>query len=124
MGSPVERIREYHRELKEIRHDLHAHPELGFEETRTSTLVADKLASWGIEVHRGLAKTGVVGVVQGRGTSGRRAIGLRADMDCLPVHETGSVPYRSRHDRSEERRVGKEWRSRWSPDHEKKKSER
>src|SRR6059036_2604378 len=98
MGSPVERIREYHRELKEIRHDLHAHPELGFEETRTSTLVADKLASWGIEVHRGLAKTGVVGVVKGRGTSGGRAIGLRADMDCLPVHETGSVPYRSRHD--------------------------
>src|SRR5437667_4047534 len=98
MGSPVERIREYHRELKEIRHDLHAHPELGFEETRTSALVADKLASWGIEVHRGLAKTGVVGVVKGRSTSGGRAIGLRADMDCLPVHETGSVPYRSRHD--------------------------
>src|SRR5213596_814361 len=98
MGSPVERIREYHRELKEIRHDLHAHPELGFEETRTSTLVADKLASWGIEVHRGLAKTGVVGVVKGRGTSGGRAIGLRADMDCLPVHEAGSLPYRSRHD--------------------------
>src|SRR5207247_9615538 len=60
-------------------------------------LVADKRASWGIEVHRGLAKTGVVGVVKGRGTSGGRAIGLRADMDCLPVHETGSVSYRSRH---------------------------
>src|SRR2546425_6041332 len=98
MGNPVEHIRKYHPELKEIRHDLHAHPELGFEETRTSALVADKLASWGIEVHRGLAKTGVVGVVKGRGTSGGRAIGLRADMDCLPVHETGSVPYRSRHD--------------------------
>src|SRR5436190_1490138 len=98
MGSPVERIREYHSELEAIRHDLHAHPELGFEETRTSALVADKLASWGIEVHRGLAKTGVVGVVKGRGTSGGRAIGLRADMDCLPVHETGSVSYRSRHD--------------------------
>src|SRR5205814_8876387 len=98
MGSPVERIREYHPELEAIRHDLHAHPELGFEETRTSALVADKLASWGIEVHRGLAKTGVVGVVKGRGTSGGRAIGLRADMDCLPVHETGSVPYRSRHE--------------------------
>src|SRR6266480_1080187 len=69
MGSPVERIREYHSELEAIRHDLHAHPELGFEETRTSALVADKLASWGIEVHRGLAKTGVVGVVKGRGTS-------------------------------------------------------
>src|SRR6267378_1468792 len=98
MGSPVEHIRKYHPELKAIRHDLHAHPELGFEETRTSALVADKLASWGIEVHRGLAKTGVVGVVKGRGTAGGRAIGLRADMDCLPVHETGSVSYRSRHD--------------------------
>src|SRR5712671_5737571 len=98
MGNPVEHIRKYHPELKAIRQDLHAHPELAFEETRTSALVADKLASWGIEVHRGLAKTGVVGVVKGRGTSGGRAIGLRADMDCLPVHETGSVPYRSRHD--------------------------
>ena len=98
MGNPVERIREYHPELKAIRHDLHAHPELGFEETRTSALVADKLASWGIEVHRGIAKTGVVGVVKGRGTSLGRAIGLRADMDCLPLHETGGVPYRSRHD--------------------------
>src|SRR5438445_6313014 len=98
MGNPVEHIRKYHPELKEIRHDLHAHPELGFEETRTSALVADKLASWGIEVHRGLAKTGVVGVVKGRGTSSGRAIGLRADMDCLPMHETGGVPYRSRHD--------------------------
>src|SRR5436853_1588642 len=98
MGNPVEHIREYHPELKAIRHDLHAHPELAFEETRTSALVADKLASWGIEVHRGLAKTGVVGVVKGRGASDGRAIGLRADMDCLPVHETGDVPYRSRHD--------------------------
>src|SRR3989442_1267965 len=96
MGSPVERIREYHRELEEIRHDLHAHPELGFEETRTSTLVADKLASWGIEGHRGLAKTGGGGVVKGRGTSGGRAIGLRADMGCLPVQEPGSLPCRSR----------------------------
>src|SRR6266480_93086 len=98
MGNPVEHIRAYHPELRAIRHDLHAHPELAFEETRTSALVADKLASWGIEVHRGLAKTGVVGVVTGRGTSDGRAIGLRADMDCLPVHETGGVPYRSRHD--------------------------
>ena len=73
MRNPVEHIREYHPELKAIRHDLHAHPELGFEETRTSALVADKLASWGIEVHRGLAKTGVVGVVKGRGTSSGRA---------------------------------------------------
>jgi hippurate hydrolase len=97
MTSPVDRIRSYHAELKEMRRDIHAHPELAFTESRTSSLVADKLAGWGIEVHRGLAKTGVVGVIKGRGGS-TRAIGLRADMDCLPVHETGTVPYRSRHD--------------------------
>jgi hippurate hydrolase len=105
MPSPVERIRGYHAELTELRHDLHAHPELGFEERRTSEVVAAKLSAWGIEVHRGIAKTGVVGVVRGRsgnGTSaggdGARAIGLRADMDCLPLQEAGSVPYRSTHD--------------------------
>jgi hippurate hydrolase len=97
MTSPVDRIRSYHAELKEMRRDIHAHPELAFTESRTSSLVADKLAGWGIEVHRGLAKTGVVGVIKGRGGS-TRAIGLRADMDCLPVHETGTVPYRSRHE--------------------------
>jgi hippurate hydrolase len=94
--SPVEHIRRFHPELTTIRHDIHAHPELAFEEDRTSQLVARWLAEWGIEVHRGLAKTGVVGVVHGR--AGERTIGLRADMDCLPMHETGSVPYRSRHD--------------------------
>ncbi|MGE5640922.1 MAG: M20 aminoacylase family protein [Clostridia bacterium] len=97
VASPVDAIRRYHAELREIRRDLHAHPELAFQESRTATIVAEKLASWGIEVHRGLAKTGVVGVVRGRGGSAR-GIGLRADMDCLPMHETGSVPYRSRHD--------------------------
>jgi hippurate hydrolase len=98
MGTPVDAIRKYHAELTGIRRDLHAHPELGFEEHRTSGIVADKLASWGIEVHRGLAKTGVVGVVRGSKVSSGRAVGLRADMDCLPMHETGQVPYRSRHE--------------------------
>ena len=97
MTSPVDKIRSYHAELKEVRRDLHAHPELAFTESRTSSLVADKLAGWGIEVHRGLAKTGVVGVIKGRGGS-TRGIGLRADMDCLPMHETGTLPYRSRHE--------------------------
>jgi len=97
MTSPVERIRGYHAELQGLRRDLHAHPELAFSESRTSTLVADRLAAWGIEVHRGLAKTGIVGVVQGRKNSSGKAIGLRADMDCLPIHETGDVPYRSQH---------------------------
>src|SRR6185295_3190294 len=72
--------------------------ELAFEENRTSDIVAGKLAGWGIEVHRGIAKTGLVGVVKGRSSASGRAIGLRADMDCLPMHETGSVPYRSQHE--------------------------
>ena len=65
MPTPVEEILKFHAELREIRHDIHAHPELGFEEDRTSEVVAGKLAAWGIEVHRGLARTGVVGVVRG-----------------------------------------------------------
>ena len=98
MTSPVEAIRRYHAELKELRHDLHAHPELAFEEERTSALVAQKLAAWSIEVHRGLARTGVVGVVRGRATASGRAVALRADMDCLPMQEAGALAYRSRHE--------------------------
>jgi hippurate hydrolase len=96
--TPIDHIRGFHAELRELRRDIHAHPELAFEEQRTSDIVARKLAAWGIEVHRGLAKTGVVGVVKGRSASSGRAVGLRADMDCLPMHETGSVPYRSQHE--------------------------
>ena len=95
LDTPVERIRAFHQELADIRHDIHAHPELGFTEQRTSNLVAAKLESWGIEVHRGLAKTGLVGVIKGHRTSSGRAIGLRADMDCLPMHELGNMPYKS-----------------------------
>jgi amidohydrolase len=98
MTSPVERIRSYHAELKALRHDLHAHPELAFTETRTSALVAERLDSWGIEVHRGLAKTGVIGVIRGKQDNSGRGVGLRADMDCLPIHETGAVAYRSQHE--------------------------
>ncbi len=97
MNNPVERIRSYHAELKAIRHDLHAHPELAFEESRTSSVVAEKLAGWGIEVHRGLAKTGVVGVIKGRTNSGK-GVGLRADMDCLPIHESNNFDYKSRNE--------------------------
>ena len=96
MTTPVERIRSYHAELKALRRDLHAHPELAFEENRTSALVAERLASWGIEVHRGLAKTGVVGVIKGKKANGR-AVGLRADMDCLPVQESNGFAHKSRH---------------------------
>ena len=97
MTSPVERIRSYHADLRGIRRDIHAHPELAFQESRTSQLVADQLASWGIEVHRGLAKTGLVGVVKGKKSASGRAIGLRADMDCLPMHETSNIPHKSTH---------------------------
>ena len=97
MTGPVERIRSYHAELKGLRRDLHAHPELAFTETRTSSLVAAKLEGWGVEVHRGLAKTGVVGVIRGKKNASGRTVGLRADMDCLPIQETGDLPHRSQH---------------------------
>src|ERR1700739_891527 len=83
-------------ELQSLRRDLHAHPELRFEERRTADLVARTLAGWGIEVHRGLAGTGVVGVI--RAGSSRRSIGLRADMDALPIQETNTFAHRSQFD--------------------------
>jgi amidohydrolase len=94
--SIVERIRGYQGELVAIRRDLHAHPEIGFEEERTSGIVAERLAAWGIEVHRGIGKTGVVGVLRAGGGNARR-IGLRADMDALPIEEATGLPYASRH---------------------------
>ncbi len=97
MHTPIGRIRAYHAELTGIRRDIHAHPELAFRESRTSQLVADRLAAWGIEVHRGLAKTGLVGVIKGKKTASGRAVGLRADMDCLPIHETSDIPHKSTH---------------------------
>jgi hippurate hydrolase len=92
----IEGIRAFHDELTGWRRDIHAHPELGFEERRTSELVADRLAGFGIEVHRGIGKTGIVGRL--RVGNSPRAIGLRADMDCLPIMEANSFAYRSTHD--------------------------
>ncbi|MEX3954377.1 M20 aminoacylase family protein [Trinickia sp. EG282A] len=80
-------------EIQAIRRTIHAHPELRYEEVRTAELVAQRLEQWGIEVHRGLGKTGVVGVLK-RGTS-QRAVGLRADMDALPIHELNTFEHRS-----------------------------
>ncbi|WP_315768317.1 MULTISPECIES: M20 aminoacylase family protein [unclassified Bradyrhizobium] len=90
----IDRIEGYADELTAIRRDLHAHPEIGFEETRTSGIVAEKLAQWGIEVHRGLGGTGLVGVLKGKGANGK-TIGLRADMDALPMEENTILPWRS-----------------------------
>jgi hippurate hydrolase len=90
----IDRIEGFADELTAIRRDLHAHPEIGFEEVRTSGIVAEKLAQWGIEVHRGLGGTGVIGVLKGNG-SGSRRIGLRADMDALPMEENTNLRWRS-----------------------------
>ena len=83
----INRIAAIHDDMTAWRRDIHAHPELGFEEERTAALVAQRLDSFGIRVHRGLAKTGIVGVLEGR--PGGRAIALRADMDALPILEAG-----------------------------------
>jgi hippurate hydrolase len=82
-------------ELTAIRRDIHAHPELGFEEERTSTIVAQKLKEWGCEVTTGVGKTGVVGTI--RVGNNPRAIGLRADMDALPMDELNTFDHRSQH---------------------------
>src|SRR5579863_9437726 len=92
----IPEVLEFADELSEIRRDIHAHPELGFTEERTGDLVAQKLAEYGVEVHRGLATTGVVGTIR-RGNS-LRAIGLRADMDCLPMQELNEFAHRSKFD--------------------------
>src|SRR6201986_4784362 len=89
----IKRIEGYADELTAIRRDLHAHPEIGFEEVRTSGIVAEKLAQWGIEVHRGLGGTGVIGVLKGKG-QGTKRIGLRADMDALPMEENTNLGWR------------------------------
>ncbi len=81
--------------IKALRRDIHAHPELCFEEQRTADLVAERLTEWGIPVHRGLGTTGVVGLV--KGGSSPRAVGLRADMDALPMQEFNTFAHASVH---------------------------
>ena len=84
----------YVAELTAIRRDIHQHPEMAYEENRTADIVAKNLEAWGLEVDRGLGKTGVVGTLR-RGDS-NRAIGLRADMDALPIHEQTGLDYASK----------------------------
>lgn len=88
------RIADLHDNMQEWRRDIHQHPELGYEEERTASIVAEKLRSWGLEVHEGIGVTGVVGVLKGQGNS-RRAIGIRADMDALPMQEMTGLPHQS-----------------------------
>lgn len=95
-GRPFARIAEFHPELTAFRRDLHAHPELGFEEVYTSARVQEALRLAGVdEVHTGLGKTGVVGVIRGRSSASGRMTGLRADMDALTMVEGNEFPWRS-----------------------------
>jgi len=91
----IDPIIAFQSELQQIRRDLHAHPELCYEEERTADVVCAKLTEWGIPFERGLGKTGVVGIIR-NGTS-ERAIGLRADMDALPMQEINTFPHASKH---------------------------
>ena len=92
----IDPIVAFHSELQAIRRNLHAHPELSYQEQRTADVVAEKLTEWGIPIIRGMGITGVVGIIK-RGTS-PRAIGLRADMDALPMQEFNTFAHASKHD--------------------------
>jgi amidohydrolase len=94
--GPVEYLRTQHTELTALRRDLHAHPELGFEEHRTAEVVTGELDRLGLEYHAGVGKTGVVAVIPGQRQDSGRAVGLRADMDALPMHEENDFPHVSR----------------------------
>jgi amidohydrolase len=96
--SLVSRLQEWHEQLASWRRDLHAHPQTAFEETYASEFIGAKLRDFGIGVHTGMAKTGVVGTLVGAGsaTGTPRAIALRADIDALDIHEQNDLPYKSR----------------------------
>ena len=94
-SSLLARIRELAVQMTAVRRDLHQHPELAYGEKRTAAVVAQLLRQWGIEVHEGIGRTGLVGVIAG--SDGNRAIGLRADMDALPIQETSGAPHASVH---------------------------
>ena len=98
MGLIAE-IKDKKAEMVSWRQHLHQFPEIAYEEEMTSNFVADKLESLGVEVHRGLGKTGVVGVIHGQGSGDgiSASIGLRADMDALPMQEQTNLAYASRH---------------------------
>ena len=93
----LEPIVAWHQDISKIRRDIHAHPELAFEEFRTADVVAAKLEEWGIEIHRGLGGTGVVGIIRGN-QPGDRAVGLRADMDALPMQEVNTFAHASQNE--------------------------
>ena len=98
MTSPVEHIRLWQDAFRTVRRDLHAHPELGFEEERTARVVRETLAALNIEHHAGIGRTGIVAVVRGQRNTAGRSIGLRADMDALPMQEENLFAHRSRYE--------------------------
>lgn len=94
--GPIRQIQAFGDDLRRIRQDFHAHPELGFEEVRTSARVCEELEKYGVdEVHQGIGKTGVVGVIYGKSQDSSRMIGLRADMDALPMQEANDFAWKS-----------------------------
>ena len=96
--TPVEHIRPWQAAFSAVRRDLHSHPELGFEEERTARIVREALAALGIEHHTGIGRTGIVAVVRGQRNTAGRSIGLRADMDALPMQEENLFAHRSRYE--------------------------
>ncbi len=96
--NPPEYIHRWQDEFTLIRRDLHAHPELGFEEHRTAKVVVERLAALGIEHHAGIGRTGVVAVIPGRRQASGRSVGLRADMDALPMQEENEFAHKSRYE--------------------------
>ncbi len=96
--TPVDHIKPWQEAFTALRRDLHAHPELGFEEERTARIVRETLTSLGIEHYSGIGQTGIVAVVRGQRNSAGRSVGLRADMDGLPMQEENLFPHRSRYE--------------------------
>jgi hippurate hydrolase len=98
MTNPVLHISGWHAEFTALRRDLHMHPELGFEEHRTAKIVSERLAALGIEHYSGIGRTGIVAVIRGRSDTSGCAVGLRADMDALPMQEENEFAHKSRYD--------------------------
>ena len=98
MPNPIDHIRRWQDELAAVRRDLHMHPELGFEEHRTARVVCEQLTALGIEFHPGIGRTGVVAVIRGRTDTHNASVGLRADMDALPMQEENEFAHKSRYD--------------------------
>jgi amidohydrolase len=96
--SVLAKLKDQNEEFSQWRRHIHQHPETAFEEVKTSDYVAGLLTAWGVEIHRGMAKTAVVGVIKGNRGSAKRGLGLRADLDALNIREETNVRHCSQHD--------------------------